>query len=368
MPQYECMLVSRTMNISSAPTFAELDRIVELENLYWSKELNNDGMASVSTRPERVSDLIKDRLLQPDVLPMELWIYRNGVKVYAGPVIGYQIQGVNNTITFQSRGLAYYMRWMFLTSDMTNASIDKFTAVKNLVDHWQGQNYGNFGIVTSGIGTSGDNIAIDYHRTEIVNIQEAISNLAAPELANGFDFQVDPITRNLILYDPARGTDKSTTVVVDERIMEGGVSIYFDLSAGDFATTIVGAATGFERDGALWTQKENATRRAQFGYAGMGAKWTGIEIQSTLDGYAQALADLHSNYAVSLSGSSGGGEGGTAAIFPVTGIEPPDIDPGDTVSFQPDLGFGSINVARDIVNVGVSVDINGNESMGLVLV
>jgi len=366
--QYECVIVSRAMNISSAPTFTELDRIIELENLFWSKELNNDGMASVSTRPERLSDLIKTRLLSPDTLPMELWIYRAGVKVYAGPVIGYQIQGVNNTITFQSRGLPYYMRWMFLTTDMTNASIDKFTAVKNLVDHWQNQNYGNFGIVTSGIGTSGDTVAIDYKRTEIVNIQEAISKLSNPELANGFDFHVDPITRALTLYNPQRGTDKSTTVVIDERIMEGGISVFFDLTAGDFATTVVGSATGFLLDGALWTQKENATRRAQFGYAGLGAKWNDIEIQSTLDGYAQALADLHSNFSVSLSGTSGEGEGGSAAIFPVTGITPIDIDPGDTVTFAPDLGFGQISIERDITNVNVSVSPEGEESIGLVLV
>lgn len=365
---YECVLVSRVMAQSAAPTFTELDRIIELENLFWSKELNNDGMASVSTRPERVSDLIKTRLLSPDTLPMELWIYRNGVKVYAGPVIGVQIQGVNNTITFQSRGLPYYMRWMFLTTDMTANPIDKFTAVKNLVDHWQGQDYGNFGIVTSGIGTSGDTIAIDYKRTEIVNIQEAISKLSNPELANGFDFSIDPITRALTLYDPQRGTDKSSSVVIDERIMEGGISVFFDLTAGDFATTVVGSATGFQLDGALWTQKTNSTRRAQFGYAGLGAKWNDIEIQSTLDGYAQALVDLHSNFGVSLSGSSGEGEGGTAAIFPVTGILPTDIDPGDTVSFGPDLGFGSLSLTRDITNVNVSVNDNGEESIGLVLV
>lgn len=365
--QYEVVLVRRTQQQATSPTFLILDRIIEFENVSWSKELNNDGFGIVSTRPERLQPDIRAHMMFPDETPMEMWIYREGTLVYAGPLIGIQIQGENHTITLQSRGLLYYLRWMFLTSDMVNASIDKFTAVKNLVDHWQGQDYGNFGIDTSGIGSSGDTIAIDYKRTEIVNIAEAISNLSNPAGANGFDFQVDPVTRDLILYDPQRGTDKSTSVVIDERNMPAG-GVYFDLSAGDYATTVVGAGTGFQNDGALWTQATNTTRRAQFGYAGLGAKWSDIENQTLLNSYSQALVDLHSNFAVGMSGEGGSREGGAANVFPVAGVSPPDIDPGDTIMWSPNFGFGQYQLTRDLSNINVSVNENGEESMTLQLV
>ncbi len=364
MPFYEAVLVDRIPTQSSGPTFTEIDRITILENVSWSKELNGDGFASVSTRPERLESNLKTRLLAPDENPMELWIYRDGVKVFAGPLIGIQVQGSNNTITFHSRGLLYYLRYMFLTADFTRAATDKFTVVGDLVDSWQDQDWGDFGIDTSGIGTSGDTIDVDYLRTAMVNIAQTISDLSNPDAANGFDFTIDPITRALVLYDPQRGSDKTGSVILDNRVLRG-YSMFMDLTAGDFATTAIGAATGFQLDGGLWSQKTNTTRRDQFGLAAIGATWNNVDIQSTLDDFVQSTIDVHSNFAISFGGSGGASEGGTTRMAIVTGFAPDDIDPGDTISVTADLGFGEFNLQRDVASIIVKQGAEGDEEMSL---
>lgn len=361
---YEAVLVDRTPTQLGPPTFTEVDRIQMLDKVSWSKELNNDGFGSVSTRPNRLSSDLATRLRSPEQNPMELWIYREGVKVYAGPLIGIQVQGAESTITFHSRGLLYYLRYMFLTQDYSATATDKFTVAKDLVDHWQNLDWGDFGIDTSGIGTSGDTIDADYKRTEIVNIARELARLSNPGGTNGFDFEIDPATRDLIFYDPQKGTDKSATHILDSRNMRQ-YSAFMDLTAGDFATTVVGAATGFELDGALWSQATDTVRRDQFGLVGLGASWNNLQIQSTLDDFVQTLVDIHSDFRLSFGGAGGAESGGGTTVIPMVGFEPEDVEPGDTISVNVDFGFGEYALQRDVSRVVTSQTADGNEEMNV---
>ena len=370
MPEYEAVLVDRIPHPTggSAPTLNEIDRLSVLDKVTWQKELNGDGFASVSTRPERLAADIAERLIIPDERPMELWIFRDGGHVYSGPLIGIQIQGQNRTITFHSRGLAYYTRYMFLTADFSRDAVDNFTVVRDLIATWQDQSYGHFGIFDE-VGTplSGNTIDVDYKRVELVNIAQTIADLSLPSV-DGFDFEFRPGDRRLYLYSPNRGSDKTGTIVIDNRNLIQH-SMFMDLTAGDFATTAIGAATSFELiNGPLWSQKTNATRRAQFGYAGLGASWSGITSQGTLDDFVQALIDTHSNFPLSFGGSGGEKEGGTTKIITTEGFGPLDIDPGDTISIDVDLGFGEFALERDIQSVTVSQDAGGDETMSVNLI
>ncbi len=370
MPEYEAVLVDRIPHPTggSAPTLTEIDRLSILDKVTWSKELNGDGFASVSTRPERLEVDIAERLLIPDERPMELWIFRDGTHVYSGPLIGIQVQGQNRTITFHSRGLAYYTRYMFLTADFSRTTVDNFTVVRDLIATWQDQSYGHFGIFDE-VGTplSGNTIDVDYKRVEVVNIAQTIGNLSLPAV-DGFDFEFNPSDRRLYLYSPQRGADKTGSIVIDNRNLVQH-SMFMDLTAGDFATTAIGVATGFELiNGPFWSQKTNATRRSQFGYAGLGGRWSNITSQATLDDMVQALIDTHSNFPLSFGGSGGEKEGGTTKIKPTEGFGPLDVDPGDTISIDADLGFGEFALTRDIQAVITSQDAGGDETMSVNLI
>ncbi len=370
MPEYEAVLVDRTPHPDggSAPNLIEIDRLTVLDRVTWAKELNGDGFASVSTRPERLEADLKERLLIPDERPMELWIFRDGDHVYSGPLIGIQIQGQNKTITFHSRGLAYYTRYMFLTADFERTDVDNFTVVRELIATWQDQSYGHFGIFDE-VGTplSGNVIDVDYKRVELINIAQAIADLSLPA-NDGFDFEFRPGDRRLYLYSPQRGADKTDSLVIDSRNLIQ-YAIFMDLTAGDFATTVVAAATGFDLiDGPFWSQKTNSTRRSQFGYVGLGANWSGITSQATLDDLVQAMIDTHSNFPLSFGGSGGEKEGGTTKIKPTEGFGPMDVDPGDTISIDADLGYGEFALERDVQVVITSQDAGGDETMSVNLI
>lgn len=371
---YEAVLVDRIPNgvAGNPPTFSAIDRVQPLDNVTWSKALNNDGFASVSTRPENISPDIMTRLQTPDEKPMELWIYRRNVtlngstqKVFAGPVIGIQVQGRHRTVTFHARGLWYYTRFMFIrdnSQDYTNT--DQFTIVKNLINHWQDAlSWSHFGLDTSGISTSGVNRTIKYVKTDLINIGKAISELGLPD-TDGFDFWVDPDTRDVNLISPLRGTDKSATLIIDNRNLINQ-SVYIDLTAGDFGTLALGTGTDPDLNDPLWSTADNATRRAQFGTAGIVASWRGVATQTTLDKYVQALVDTHSNYRITFGGAGGETEGEAQNIIPIDGFGPEDVDPGDTITLAVDYGIGEVTTARDVAEVVVHLDVTGNETMSV---
>jgi hypothetical protein len=365
MSFYEVMAVERVMASGSAPTFNEIDRIDPLDKIGFSKELNGDGFLSVSTRPERVSSDLAAYLKTPDEKPLELWLYRDGTKVFAGPLIGIQVQGSNNTMTFTARGILYYLRWMYLTSQLDySAGLDQFTIVKNLVDHWQNKTYGNFGIDTSGIGTSGVTRDVLYEKEELWNIAYLVAQLSAPD--DGFDFEVDPITRDLNLYYPQTGTDKSGTLIIDNRNLLMP-TFFLDITAQDFATNALAVGTSFELTTPLYADKTNATRLAQFGRAGMAAAFDGVLAQTSVDNYAQGLVDLHSNFGITFGGQGGGSAGSGLAMVTIDEFGFDDVDPGDTVSFDYDAGFEVFSTTRDVKTINMSIDENGDEHMNLVL-
>lgn len=363
---YEAVLVDRVMQAAASPTFSVVDRILALESVVWSKDLNNEGFASVSTRPENVSSDVASRLLTPDEKPMELWIYRTDLqtnttqKVFAGPIIGLQIQGRNRTVTFHARGILYYLRYWYILQDYSFTNTDQFTIAKTIIDDFQALSYGNYGIDTSGIGTSGVTRTQDYKRTELRNIGKILADLSADD--SGFDFAIDPTTRALSFYYPQRGTDKSSTIVVDARNLMSFMA-FLDLTAGDFASIAIGAATGFNLTTPLWSQKENTTRRSQFGAAIIASNFEGVENQATLDRYVQSLIDVHSNFRLVFGGAGGTTTGEGSHLMPIEGFTPFDVDPGDTIAVTVDLGYGEYNLLRDVTQVVVRHEADGGERM-----
>lgn len=363
---YDALLVDRIPQSGSAPLLVPVDRFPALGNVSWSKQLNDEGSASISTRPERISDEVKQRLLDPENRPMELWVYREGDLVFAGPVIGMQYQGRFHTLTLHSRGLLYYLRFIMprLTYDFSTTGEDPFVIIKTILDFWQSQTYGNFGIDTSAIGTSSITRKVKYRRTDLFPLNEIVKDLSQADV-DGFDYRVDPLTRQLTLHENGLGADKSTQVTVDARNLRS-YSLFFDLTAGDFATEVFGA--GQAQSEVFFASAQNSTRIINFGRLGLGVTVPDVEDQAELQDYVNSLRDVHSNIAVSFGGGGGGDEGEGTRMIPMTGMTPKDVDPGDTISVLVDLGFGEFEMARQVAGVFANVDLDGKENMNLTIV
>ena len=150
---YEINVVARTPAESLGPTLELVDRINVHERIYWADELAGPGAATVSADVSRISDSIGERFADLAKTPCELWVYREGQIVHAGPIIGLQTQG--NTLTIISQGVLYYLRYMYIDNtypSQQGTQLNPFKIVKDLIDNWQDEPYGNFGIKTFHIG------------------------------------------------------------------------------------------------------------------------------------------------------------------------------------------------------------------------
>lgn len=150
----------------------------------------------------------------------EVVVTRNRQVVWCGPVLTADEPPKPDSgpwlMSFGGEGLAYYFKRMHVTSDVGQQSaLDQFTIVKNLVDHHQNKAGGDFGIDTTQITTSGvTREGLLYRGVELKNIGEALEQLADRD--NGFDFDVEPSSRELRLHYPRKGSRKAD-LVWDER-------------------------------------------------------------------------------------------------------------------------------------------------------
>lgn len=141
--KYDLIAVARVPQQSGPPTFIEVDPI-EWSDLTWNEELSAPPTLSATTKIDSLPDSILQRLQTPHDWPTELWLYRNGRKVFAGPLIGGRVS--NDSLTLEAAGIEVYTRWMYIVENRTFTDVDQFAIVAELIDQWQQLDYGNFGI------------------------------------------------------------------------------------------------------------------------------------------------------------------------------------------------------------------------------
>lgn len=314
---YDLVMVARVPSASGPPTLIEVDSLV-WSGLSWSEELSKPQRLDVSVSEATLSNAVLQRIARPRELPSELWLYRGSKLVYAGPFINFQQQG--ETITIYSQGLLGYLRYFRVVSDLVFSQQDQFTIAKALVDHRQNAEYGNRGIDTSFVGTSGVLRDATYLAKEDHNIGQRLEELGRRQ--NGFDVEVDPITRALLLHYPIKGVDRSSGP--DAIVFDGSNITSADVGGSvapeDVASDAWGTGTG---DSAITSHRFDPDVRAQFGLCDVGASFDGVSEQSTLDEHTQALLDARSD----------------ALILPGPDVRvTPDADPtsysvGDTIQY-----------------------------------
>jgi hypothetical protein len=344
---YELVAVTRTPQAAGPPLLAEIGPIVA-PTITWTRSLSRPGSIAFSCTPERLPAEVRFRLRDLARYPIEVWLRRDGEIVHAGAVTGYQMQGTTLTVT--APGLLSYLGYMLIDADLTFTGVDQTAIGRELVDQWQRLPYGHFGIDTTVVALSGVLRDRAYIAAEQHEVLSRLTQLGAA--INGFDIDVDPATRALLLTSPRQGVDLSDSVVLDGRnITDAGVVV--SVAAGDVASEAFGLGGGTET--AIATRRSNRARRATFGRAGVTGSFDGVTQPATLDAHTQALLDARGEQ-LFLPGPG---------LIPVADADVGSFGVGDTVTYAFDAGLGLQAGAFRVVEREVSVDADGAEAMAV---
>lgn len=295
---YDVIVVARIPQPSGPPAFLEVDPIpwrrVEITNA-----LNKPQDLLVTCHVTRLTEGVLQRLRTPHALATELWVTRDGTPIFAGPLQGWQVQG--ETLSLRAKGLLQYLRMMVIDSDKRFDQVDQFEMAKWMVDQWQELEYGHFGIDTGAVGQSGVLRDGTYLRHELHNVLQRIEDLSARR--NGFDFEVDPASRQLLLWYPTKGVDRSTgedAIVFDRRNITSR-DMLCSIAPEDVASEGYGSSVSAGADEPLLSVQANPELRATYGRVAITGTWHDISEQGTLDDHVRGMLDVR-NQAVLMPG------------------------------------------------------------------
>jgi hypothetical protein len=352
MADFETVLVARVPASSGPPTLVEVDRLV-FDQLSYTDELNRPGSATLGCPISSLSDPVKERLSNLATFPCEVWVYRNSGIAWAGEIQTLSVE--DQTVKLNCTGLLGYTWRMGVTTDLTFNDTDQFTIAASLVDHWQDLAYGNYGIDTSAVMTSGVLRDRVYLRDELHNIGQRLQELGA--VINGFDMHVDPTTRQLVLSYPQRGIDLTQSVFLD-RLNIDSASVALSVAPDDLVSDVAGTGTVEDSAGSntkLYTMRENATVRAQYGRSWAGVNFDGVSNSTTLEGHTDAYKDVRDDEMFQPG----------VTLIPREGSDAGDFGPGDTVSYSYDAGIGVQSGTYRVAKVTVDIDRDGKQRLGV---
>lgn len=349
---YDLVVVARVQQVTGPPVFIEVDPI-EWQSLTYTNTLSKPQELSASCLIAGITEPVLQRLRNLDQLATELWLYRDGKLVFAGPMQGWQTSGSEN-ITFSAKGLMAYLGSWVVNADLRFTATDQFSMVKTMVDQWQALDYGNYGIDTSTVGLSGVLRDEVYLLIEEHNIAQRIDELG--QKAGGFDIEIDPASRKLQLWYPIKGVDRSDgedAVVLDDRNITSS-DVVCSVAPTDLASEAYGTGTAAGADTTMISIKSNLELRARYGRSAVTGSWSDVSEQATLDAYTQGLLDARSE----------------ALLVPGPNVRvTPDADltaysVGDTVSYELHSQLG-VSGAFRIRSQRVTVSENGSELVDL---
>jgi len=351
---YDLVMAARIPQPSGPPTFFEIESLPWTDIKYGQK-LSTPDTLDATIKVSTLTEGMKQRLRTPSEIPTELWLYRNGKRVFAGPMAGGGMQGDN--LNLSANGSLAYLQWMFVRADLVYKNSDQFTIVKGLVDQWQNVSYANFGIDTANVGVSGVTFDMTFVRNEQNMVYDRVMDMS--NAANGFDISIDPVTRALQLHFPHRGVDRSDdaagpeAIVFDDRNVTD-TNIVFSIGPNDLATEVAGVGTGSGQDQAdtYYSSFTNDELMVKFGRVGLTGSFRDVTSQAQNDQHTQSMLNARRE-TLWIPGPN-------VRVTPDSDLDSYDV--GDTVSYhlhnELDIQGAFRLLARDI-----SVDENMNESV-----
>lgn len=336
--EVDVVLVDRAMAETTAPTFTEIGPLVGAQGVKLTETLNLPESLEFTVPAALQEDAVNTRIIDP-LDGSEVWLFQRetGNKLFAGPFLGYrpQLQDGGIVWTIRASGILGYTARM-LAPEPTDADLvftaeDQADIAAALIDYWQALDYGDYGIDTSSVGATGVARDRTYAVPELHIVAQRLAELAA--VADGFDYSIDPTTREFVVHYPSRGGDKTSTVIIDARSI---IDPQSQISVGPEDT--YSDAFAISSDTGLVATASSSGLRSSFGRSAFSAAWSGISVQATLDDHAQRLLDQHDSYLHILGATS----------YPI-GIGWNSFELGDLVEFSFNYGAGDVTEQRRIL-------------------
>lgn len=343
-PDYELVAVSRTPAASVGPTLSEIDAL-NFTSLNWADRINQFGTARFTVGLDTVATDIKTRLLTLDTTPMEAWVFRNGTKVWAGPMVTWT--AARKVLTIVCNSLVYYTAYMIHETEET-LTADYFDVARNLISDWQDSQYGDYGIDVSDTTTAGTNVSLALVQNEFPVVYDELVKLALQD--GRMDFFVEHDTR-VFQLDTKRGIDLTASVIMDSRMIHTDRQA-LSVAAGQFGSEnkILGTASG---QAPMTSTNENTTVRQGFGRSAVADGVDGLTTQAALDDYADGAFEQTSQSSLQVN----------PEMRAIADVDVSSFTVGDTVTYRYDAGVGEMVVARRVIAKNVTVDKEGNEML-----
>ncbi len=346
MATYNVVSVRRTPNQSTGPTYTELGSLPASSLRVKEYKTGKPAELDITVSLKALDPDSKTALLDLSAIPLEVWVYRDGTRIFAGPVLGGNVIGGKN-VELNCKGRLSYLAYYLVETDKSFTTIDMFTIGKEFVNDWQVQDYGNFGVLTASIGTLGTTRSYEVPGgTEQPTVHKVLTDFAK----GSFDWWLDPATGNLE-FSAARGSDLSASVAVERGIAEAEQG--FALGPGLLASEVF--STGTSTGTPLSATKSDTGLRASFGRAGVHTNHDPVTDANHLSDLAQGDLDDRANvYFVP------GGE-----LFEVPEVTFENLEPGNTVEYSYDAGLGKQTLNVRIEKRELTVSGDGTERLSV---
>src|SRR5690606_10924314 len=346
--------VARLPSENGPPTLVEVDGFVSPWGWQLTEALNQPEELSFTIDPKKQTPELLLRFSDLAAYATEIWLWEDGELIFAGPLLGYAPRLAGEDIAWEVRAtglLSYLQRWRVRPSDpdLVFSGVDQALIAKGLIDYWQALPWGDYGIDTSSVATTGVTRDRTYAAVEAHLIAQRLSELAA--VIDGFDFSIDPATREFLVHYPGRGQDLTDSIIVDSRSVADPSA---QISAGP--EDLVSDAYALGEDG-LSAEAFDAGLRAAIGRSAFAGAFAGVTDPTTLADYAARLQVQRSTQ-LHIPPST---------LIPVA-FRWGDFGVGDLVEFNYDYGAGLLTEERRVLTRQRKVEDSGAEliTVGLV--
>jgi hypothetical protein len=349
--EWAMLLVHRSQSESGGPTFTEIAPLY-FTTLTWTRTLNAEDVLTAAISVASIPTEARSLLLNQAATPLEIWVYRNGRPMFAGPLVPGVLQGP--TWTLNARGVLWYLRGMIVTADHRYEGEDQHYIARALIDNHQVKPWHHFGIATHTVAASGILRDRTYPAAEMGRVDELIRNLGAVD--NGFDHGIvliqsgGTLVRHFTCWYPRRGRDLADSIILDaQAITDSGLA--FGIGSEDIASVAVVYADS-ETGVPVMGTATNQTLLETWGgwYATEVAQ--GVTNFNTAIDHAQALLEARQGNAFAV----GPNLRSSAEVNPAT------VEVGDYVTYDFDAGLGPQQLVGRLVRIATSLSAAG-ESM-----
>jgi hypothetical protein len=348
---YDVIAVRRVPQSAGAPQLVDVGPI-RWTGLAWTREAGAAGGATVSCGVDLLDDAVKGYLADLVANPLEIWLYRDGTQLAAGPVTAYQIK--NRQITITAAGLLYYLGYMVQDVDFFDVGGDVGTIAPNLIDTWQALTYGHYGIDTAHVAATGVTRDVTLRGADLRSLARVVEDLGQDATA-GFELAIDPATRQLAVFAPRMGSDLSAAVFLDARSI--AASDYRQLvTAGRFGSEAEIAAVSVAGTNMTGTAANTAVRQS-FGRAGITG--SARDVKDPTEAAARASRLLADNDQASHVVAPD--------LLAVEGFGYGDFGPGDIITYDYDAGLGRQTFPVRVKSITISPD-SGEERLAITVV